>query len=135
MSVQATCTRGSLKCSSASQLVISFETLRTLELSLKSHLNYKKNWVQIDQKVVRTNFFLTVYMGYNQVWLMIEKRNSTHAQNHCEAWQARIKKMVPNKDVFTQCFQTAKGVRTHFFFRFWGHRRLWFFYLNAILWL
>ena len=46
---------------------------------------------------------------------MIEKRNSTHAQNYRKAWQAQMKKMVQNKDAFTQCFQTAKGVQTHFF--------------------
>ena len=49
---------------------------------------------------------------------MIEKCNITHARNHRKAWQAQMKKMVRNKDAFTQCFQTAKGVRTHFFFGF-----------------
>ena len=34
--------------------------------------------------------------------------------------------MVRNEDTFTQSFRTAKGVQTSFFFfRFWGHSRLW----------
>ena len=34
--------------------------------------------------------------------------------------------MVRNEDAFTQSFRTAKGVQTSFFFfRFWGHSRLW----------
>ena len=63
-------------------------------------------------------FCLNFYMGNNQVRLMIEKCNSTHARNHCRARQAHMKKMLRNEDTFTQCFQTAKGVRSHFFFRF-----------------
>ena len=56
---------------------------------------------------------------------MIEKCNSsTHAQNHRKARQARMKKMVRNKDAFTLHIRTAKGARTHFF-QFWSHSRLW----------
>ena len=64
-----------------------------------------------------------VYVGYNQVRLMIEKCSSTHAQNHRKVWQALMKKMVQNKDAFTLHFRTAKGVQTHFF-RFWSHSHL-----------
>ena len=71
-------------------------------------------------------FFLSVYTFNNQVWLMIEKCNDTHARNHRKARQAHMKKMVRNEGAFTQRFPTAKGVRTSFFFfRFWGHSRLW----------
>ena len=65
-----------------------------------------------------------VYVGNNQVRLMIEKCSSTHVQNHRKVRQAHMKKMVRNKDAFTLHFRTAKGVRTHFF-RFWSHSRLW----------
>ena len=61
-------------------------------------------------------FFLNVYTGNNQVRLMIEKCNSAHAQNHRRARQAHMKKIVLNEDAFTQCFRTAKGVRSCFFF-------------------
>ena len=47
---------------------------------------------------------------------MIEKCNSAHAQNHRRARQAHMKKIVLNEDAFTQCFRTAKGVRSCFFF-------------------
>ena len=65
-----------------------------------------------------------VYVGDNQVRLMIEKCNSTHAQNRRKVRQAHMKKMAWNKDAFTLHFRTAKGVRTHFL-RFWSHSRLW----------
>ena len=56
-----------------------------------------------------------VYTGNNQVRLMIEKSNSTHARSHRKARQAHMEKMVRNEDAFTQRFRTAKGVRTRFF--------------------
>ena len=72
-------------------------------------------------------FFLTIHTGNNQDRLMIEKcKKLTHARNHRKARQAQMKKMVRNEDTFTQYFRTAKGVRTRlFYFRFWGHSRLW----------
>ena len=65
-------------------------------------------------------YTLIVYSGNNQVRLMIEKCNSTHARNHRKARQAHMKKMVLNEDAFTRRFRAAKGVQTRFF-RFWGH--------------
>ena len=76
----------------------------------------QKNRVRTHWKEVRTNFFLNVYTGNNQVRLMIEKCNSAHAQNHRRARQAHMKKIVLNEDAFTQCFWTAKGVRSCCFF-------------------
>ena len=90
-------------------------------LTLKSHLHYKKTGLGPIKKWSRP----IVYMGINQVRLMIEKcNNSTHAQNHRKVRQAHMKKMVRNKDTFTLHFRTAKGLWTHFF-QFWSHSRLW----------
>ena len=60
-------------------------------------------------------YTLIVYSGNNQVRLMIEKCNSTHARNHRKARQAHMKKMVLNEDAFTRRFRAAKGVQTRFF--------------------
>ena len=117
MSVQATCTRGSLKCSSASQSQ-KFRNIEDTGTEFEVPLTLQKKLGPDWSKSGQDQFFLTVYTGNNQVRLMIEKHNSTHAQNHRKAWQAQMKKIVRNKDAFTQCFQTAKGVRTHFFFGF-----------------
>ena len=46
-------------------------------------------------------------------------------RNHGKAQQAHIKKMARNEDAFTQGFEQQKGSGLVFFFRFWGHRRLW----------
>ena len=53
-------------------------------------------------------FFVSVYTFNNQVWLMIEKCNGTHARNHRKARQAHMK-MVRNEGAFTQRFRTARG--------------------------
>ena len=91
-------------------------TWHVLENSLKSHLHYRKKLDPDALKSCPDQYFLTVYIGNNQVRLIIKKCNSTHARNHGKAWQVHMKKMVQNEDVFTQLFGTSKGVQTNFFF-------------------
>ena len=66
-------------------------------------------------------FFFCVFDAIDAI--VNKLRDCTHAQNHGKARQAHMKRMAGMEDVFTQ--QKSLQTRFFFFFRFWGHWRLW----------